>query len=86
MPIDYAQISSTEDQRPSATTPTQITLNQNDSISGIEHSAESPGTIRIQDSGIYVIIAAPQVGRTTGFFISAVTITLSFLWITKFTI
>ncbi len=66
MPIDYAQISSTEDQRPTTTTPTQITLNQNDSISGIEHSAENPGTIRIQDSGIYVIIAAPQVGRTSG--------------------
>ncbi len=66
MPIDYAQISSTEDQRPSTTTPTQITLNQNDSISGIEHSAEHPGTIRIQDSGIYVLIAAPQVGRTSG--------------------
>ena len=66
MPIDYAQISSTEDQRPTTTTPTQITLNQNDSISGIEHSAEHPGTIRIQDSGVYVLIAAPQVGRTSG--------------------
>ncbi len=66
MPIDYAQISSTEDQRPTTTTPTQVTLNQNDSISGIEHSAEKPGTIRIQDSGIYVLIAAPQVGRKSG--------------------
>ena len=66
MPVDYAQISSTEDQRPSTTTPTQVTLNQNDSISGIEHSAEHPGTIRIQDSGIYVLIAAPQVGRISG--------------------
>jgi len=66
MPVDYAQISSTEDQRPTTTTPTQVTLNQNDSISGIEHSAEHPGTIRIKDSGIYVLIAAPQVGRTSG--------------------
>ena len=66
MPINYAQISSTEDQRPTTTTPTQVTLNQNDSISGIEHSAEQPGTIRIQDSGIYVVIAAPQVGRKSG--------------------
>jgi len=41
-------------------------LNQNDSISGIEHSAEKPGTIRIQNSGIYVLIAAPQVGRKSG--------------------
>jgi len=66
MPIDYAQISSTEDQRPTVTTPVQIELNQNDSISGIEHTAENPGTIRISDSGIYVLIAAPQVGRTSG--------------------
>ncbi len=66
MPVDYAQISSTEDQRPNTTTPTQVTLTQTDSISGIEHSAESPGTIKIQDSGIYVLIAAPQVGRTSG--------------------
>ena len=66
MPIDYAQISSTEDQRPTVTTPVVVELNQNDSISGVEHSAENPGTIRIADSGIYVLIAAPQVGRTTG--------------------
>ncbi len=66
MPVDYAQISSTEDQRPTVTTPVQVELNQNDSISGILHSAENPGTINIVDSGIYVIIAAPQVGRTSG--------------------
>jgi len=66
MPIDYAQISSTEDQRPTVTTPVQVTLNQNDSISGVEHSAEHPGTIRIKDAGVYVLIAAPQVGRTSG--------------------
>ena len=42
MPVDYAQISSTEDQRPTVTTPVQVTLNQNDSISGVEHSAEQP--------------------------------------------
>jgi len=64
--MDYAQISSTEDQRPSVTTPVQVTLNQNDSISGVGHSAEHPGTIRINDSGVYVLIAAPQVGRTSG--------------------
>ncbi len=66
MPVDYAQISSTEDQRPTVTTPVLVELNQNDSISGIEHTAENPGTIRISDSGIYVLIAAPQVGRTSG--------------------
>jgi len=66
MPVDYAQLSSTEDQRPTVTTPVQVTLNQNDSISGVEHSAEQPGTVRINESGIYVLIAAPQVGRTSG--------------------
>ncbi len=66
MPVDYAQISSTEDQRPTVTTPVLVELNQNDSISGIEHTAENPGTIKISDSGIYVLIAAPQVGRTSG--------------------
>ncbi len=40
MPVNYAQISSTEDQRPTTTNPVQITLNQNDSISGVEHSAK----------------------------------------------
>ena len=66
MTIDYAQISSTEDQRPTVTTPVQVTLNHNDSISGIEHSAKDPGAIRISESGIYVLISAPQVGRTSG--------------------
>ena len=66
MPVDYAQITSTEDQRPTVTTPVAIELNQNDSISGIEHSVENPGTIKIRESGIYVLISAPQVGRTSG--------------------
>ncbi len=66
MPVDYAQISSTEDQRPTVTTPVAVTLNQNDSISGIQHSVENPGTIKITESGIYVMISAPQVGRTSG--------------------
>ena len=66
MAITYAQICSTEDQRPSETSPVLITLNQNDEISGIEHSAENPGDIRIKEAGVYVVIAAPQVGRTSG--------------------
>jgi hypothetical protein len=73
VPIDFAQISSTEDQRPAGTSPVAITMNQNDEIQGIEHSTKYNSTehiynsdIRISDSGIYVIIAAPQVGRTSG--------------------
>jgi len=66
MAITYAQISSNEDQRPDATGPVVVTLNQNDELSGIEHSAENPGDIKIKEAGVYVLIAAPQVGRTSG--------------------
>jgi hypothetical protein len=41
-------------------------MDQNDAIAGIEHSSERPSDIRILESGIYVLIAAPQVGRTLG--------------------
>jgi len=65
--VSFAQISSTEDQRPKDTKPTIITLNQNDAISGVEHTSdEKPGDIRITESGVYVVIAAPQIGRTHG--------------------
>ncbi len=63
MAITYAQITSTQDQRPSATSPVLITLNQNDEINGIEHSEQNPGDIQIKEAGVYVIIAAPQVGE-----------------------
>lgn len=67
MTVSFAQISSTEDQRPKTTKPTVVTLNQNDAISGIEHTSdENPGDIRIPESGVYVVIAAPQIGRTKG--------------------
>ncbi len=66
MAITYGQITSTQDQRPSATSPVLITLNQNDEVSGIEHIMENPGDIRIKEAGVYVVIAAPQVGRTSG--------------------
>ncbi|MDH3766525.1 MAG: hypothetical protein OER82_12065, partial [Nitrosopumilus sp.] len=41
-------------------------MDQNDAISGIEHSNEHPADIKIIKSGTYVLIAAPQVGRTPG--------------------
>lgn len=66
MPIEYAQIISTLDQRPDTTSPVPVFMDQNDEISGIVHSSDHPADIRIAESGIYVMIAAPQVGRTTG--------------------
>jgi hypothetical protein len=66
MTIEFAQIISTIDQRPDTTDPVPIFMDQNDAISGIEHSNEHPADIRIVESGTYVVIAAPQVGRKSG--------------------
>ena len=66
MTIEYAQIISTLDQRPETTDPVPVFMDQNDSISGIEHSTKHPADIRITESGTYVVIAAPQIGRTSG--------------------
>ena len=66
MPIEYAQIISTIDQRPDTTEPVPVYMDQNDGISGIDHSIDHPADIGIVDSGIYVVIAAPQVGRKSG--------------------
>jgi len=66
MVIEYAQIISTIDQRPDTTDPVPVFMDQNDAISGIEHTSEHPADIRIVDSGTYVVIAAPQIGRLSG--------------------
>ncbi len=66
MTIEFAQIISTIDQRPDTTDPVPVFMDQNDAISGIEHSNEHPADIRIVESGTYVLIAAPQVGRKLG--------------------
>ena len=66
MTIEFAQIISTLDQRPETTDPVPVFMDQNDAISGIGHSIEHPADVRIEESGTYVLIAAPQVGRTSG--------------------
>jgi len=66
MTIEHAQLISTIDQRPDTTDPVPVFMDQNDEISGIEHNTDHPADIRIVESGIYVLIAAPQIGRTSG--------------------
>jgi hypothetical protein len=66
MTVEFAQIISTLDQRPNTLEPMPVFMDQNDAISGIEHTNEHPADIRIVESGTYVLIAAPQVGRTSG--------------------
>jgi len=66
MPIEFAQIISNIDQRPDSTEPVPVFMDQNDAISGIEHSNTHPADVQIVESGTYVVIAAPQIGRMQG--------------------
>jgi len=66
MTIEFAQIISTLDQRPSTTEPVPVFMDRNDALYGIVHSIERPADVRIVESGTYVVIAAPQIGRTSG--------------------
>ncbi len=67
MLVDFAQLSSNKDQRPKTTKPVVVKLHRNVVSYGIEHdSKKNPGDIKISTSGLYVIIAAPQIGRLKG--------------------
>ena len=56
----------TIDQRPATTSPVAVIMNQNDEIKGIEHNLDKPADIKILNSGVYVVVAAAQIGRTSG--------------------
>ena len=64
--IEFAQIISTIDQRPNTTEPVPVFMDQNDAISGILHSNDHPADIVIEETGTYVVIASPQIGRLSG--------------------
>ncbi len=64
----FAQLSCNHDQRPKkAKKAIPIALNVNDAITGIEHfTTKDNSVIRIKQSGLYFVIAAPQIGRKKG--------------------
>lgn len=63
----YAQLSDTSDQQPLTVDPVPVKFNSNDFLSGTKHSAESDSeNIEIIHDGVYFIVAAGQVGRTSG--------------------
>ena len=64
----FAQLSCNHDQRPKkAKQATPVSLNVNDAITGIEHfTTKDNSIIKIKQSGLYFIIAAPQIGRKKG--------------------
>jgi hypothetical protein len=67
MLVDFAQLSSNKDQRPKTTKPVVVELHRTDVTFGIEHEPEkNSGDIKITTSGLYVLIAAPQIGRKSG--------------------
>jgi len=65
---DFAQLSCNHDQRPKkGKKAVPIALNVNDSLVGIEHfTTKDNSIIRIKTSGLYFVIAAPQIGRKKG--------------------
>ncbi len=64
----FAQMSCNHDQRPKkGKQATPVSLNVNDAITGIEHfTTKDNSIIRIKQSGLYFVIAAPQIGRKKG--------------------
>ena len=64
----FAQLSCNHDQRPKkAKQATPVSLNVNDAITGIEHfTTKDNSIIKIKQSGLYFVIAAPQIGRKKG--------------------
>ena len=64
----FAQLYCNHDQRPKkAKKATPIALNVNDAITGIEHfTTKDNSVIKIKQSGLYFVIAAPQIGRKKG--------------------
>lgn len=63
-----AQLSSTTSIQPTSTTPVVVTMNSNDYINqGITHSNTSnTGDIIVNEAGAYLVVAAGQVGKTSG--------------------
>ena len=64
--MSFAQLSSLQTQQPAATTPTLMTFDQIDGLSGMGFVPAKPTDIVVQKEGAYLIVAAGQVGRSSG--------------------
>ncbi len=63
----FGQFSSSESQRPNSADPVEIKLTDQEDMFGDEHSIDFvQGDIEIKTSGMYLIIAGPQIGKTDG--------------------
>jgi len=63
----FGQFSSYETQRPDSTDPVEIKITDQEDMFGGQHSIDFvQGDIEIKTSGMYLIMAAPQIGKTGG--------------------
>ena len=63
----FGQFSSLKTQRPTALGPVKIVLDTLDKVDGEEYGLEfSGGDIKIKETGMYLIIAGPQIGKLKG--------------------
>jgi len=63
----FGQFSSSKVQRPDSTEPVEIELTDQEDMFGGDHSIDFvQGDIEIKTSGMYFIIAGPQIGKTGG--------------------
>jgi len=63
----FGQFSSSITQRPESTDPIEIELTDQEDMFGGEHTIDFvQGDIEVKKSGMYLIMAAPQFGKTTG--------------------
>ncbi len=63
----FGQFSSSKAQRPDSTDPVEIKLTDQEDMFGGEHLIDFvQGDIEIKSSGMYLVIAGPQIGKTSG--------------------
>jgi len=63
----FGQFSSSKTQRPDSTDPIEIELTDQQDMFGGDHTIDFvQGDIEIKASGMYFIVAGPQIGKTSG--------------------
>jgi len=63
----FGQFSSCDTQRPDSTDPVEIKITDQEDMFGGKHTIDFvQGDIEIKTTGMYLIMAAPQIGKTSG--------------------
>ena len=63
----FGQFSSAQSQRPNTLEPIEVILDTQEDTVGKEHTINfNKGDIMVKNSGMYLIIAGPQIGKLTG--------------------